>query len=254
MPISASSSRKRGGMCITEAIPCMARWMSASLVRSPTTVSETPSACRFAAEVSFEVSARIFAPRFTRWRMVGVPTAPDAPVIRMVMPLLCLDDETVAGPLDAAKAGKAKMRAGDDEPLGRGPVEHALARGRRQIGVDVVDQPGLGTRELHRREVHDVAPDQDALAAGLDEPVGVTRRMSWPQHRGDAGQHLAVCDAADAVLVWRKRRSLLVGVADDAFGVAGLKRAVEPERRLDLVDEKLGLGKHRLAFPIDQPK
>ena len=78
--------------------------------------------------------------------------------------------------------------------------------------------------------------------------------MAGPQHGGDAGQHLAVRDAADATLVWRKRRSLLIGVADDAFGIAGLKRAVEPERRLDLVDEKLGLGKHRLAFLIHKPE
>ena len=59
---------------------------TADLLQS-TAASESVRAFSFAADASFEVSARTFAPRLTRCRTVGVPTAPDAPVIRIVIPL-----------------------------------------------------------------------------------------------------------------------------------------------------------------------
>ena len=52
-----------------------------------------------------------------------------------------------SGTLDTAEAREAQMGTGDHEPLVRNPIEHALARRRREVRIDIVDQPGLGARQ-----------------------------------------------------------------------------------------------------------
>ena len=126
------------------------------------------------------------------------------------------------------------MRAGDGHPLGRRPIEHPSRRVRaRSFRRDIEHQRRVRPRHLHRGEMHDVAPDQQSLAARMDQPVGVARRVAGPQRRGDAGQHLAVLDAADAIAVGRGHGALRLGVARDALGIVGLAacgRARTPPR------------------------
>ena len=61
-----------------------------------------------------------------------------------------------------------------------------------QFRDDVVVCPGVRTRHLHRREVHNVAPDQQPVATELKQPTGVTRRVTRSQDGGDPGDDLAV--------------------------------------------------------------
>src|SRR5688500_3422524 len=79
--------------------------------------------------------------------------------------------ETVVGPCshDSADAGKVEMRAGDGQPVGGDPVEGATARLPRDLRIDVVFERRLRPRHLDRRDVHDVAPDQERVAAGMDD-------------------------------------------------------------------------------------
>ncbi len=136
----------------------------------------------------------------------------------------------------------------------RRPVEHLPPRGARHVGIGVENQGRIEPRHLDRCDMHDVAPDQQALAARLQQPVGVARRVSGPQHRGDAGKHLAVPDAADAIPVGRRDAPLRRGIVADPLGIVRQHRAIEPERSLFFMNDDLGLGKHRPAHLVHQPE
>src|SRR4029450_1210091 len=79
---------------------------------------------------------------------------------------------------DGAEAGEIEVGACDGELVGGAAVEYAPARGAGGLRIDVVDEPGIGPRDLDRREVNEVAPDQQAVLAGLDEPPVMSRSMA----------------------------------------------------------------------------
>ena len=98
----------------------------------------------------------------------------------------CLDRETIAAARDHAEAGKPNMGAGDGEPLTRRPIEHLRPRGGGHFSIDVVDQPGVRPRQLHRSQMNDVAPNQDALATGRARTDVTEGVVPVAAHRQDA--------------------------------------------------------------------
>src|SRR5262245_66523829 len=136
---------------------------------------------------------------------------------------------------DGAEAWEIEMGARDGELVGGHAVEHAPARGAGGLRIDVVDEPGIGPRDLDRREMNEVAPDQQAALAGLDEPAGMPRGMAGKQQRGNARHGLAVPRGAHALAIRRCRHLRLGDVAADALGRAARLVAVRPDRRLGLL-------------------
>lgn len=65
------------------------------------------------------------------------------------------------------------MGAGDQLALFSGRFEHRLARGRGLLLVDVEFDGDLGLGELAVGVVHQVAPEQQVLAAGIQLECGV---------------------------------------------------------------------------------
>jgi hypothetical protein len=50
--------------------------------------------------------------------------------------------------------------AADRKPVGGHAIEHAQACGAGHLRIDVEDEPGLRPRDLYRREMTEIAPDQ----------------------------------------------------------------------------------------------
>ena len=115
-----------------------------------------------------------------------------------------LERETRSLAHDGAEAREIHVGAGDREAVGRDTVEHALAGRAGHLRIDVVDETGVGPRNLDRREVDEIAPDQQAVLARLNEPAGVARRMPGHQHRRDARHRLAVGHGAQAAAIGRR--------------------------------------------------
>ncbi len=145
------------------------------------------------------------------------------------------------------------MGAGDPELVGGHTIEHAPAHRTGRLRIDVEDQRGIGTGDLDRREMNEIAPDQQALVARLDEPAGMTRRMAGEQHRRHARQHLAIAHGAHALTIGRGRHARLGDIAADALAGAARLVAVEPECRLRLVQQELCVGIDGASVIVDQP-
>ena len=70
------------------------------------------------------------------------------------------------------------MRAGNTQAVGRDAIEGAPPRVARALRIDVEDQRGFGTGDLHGRQVNNVAPNQQTVGAGMDVPAGMARRVA----------------------------------------------------------------------------
>src|SRR5215469_3843478 len=103
-----------------------------------------------------------------------------------------------------AEAGRVDMRAGDHQALARRHVEHALARHDRLVGVEIVAERRLGMRNLDRREMDDVAPGDERLAAAIDAPYRVARRMAGRENGSAARKFFAIAHPADALAIGRQ--------------------------------------------------
>ena len=69
------------------------------------------------------------------------------------------------------------MRATDKVALLRRVAERSLPRHDGFLGIDVVIDGDGRIPELHLGGMHDVAPEQQALAAALNHVAGVSWRM-----------------------------------------------------------------------------
>ncbi len=160
--------------------------------------------------------------------------------------------EAVAGARHIAEAREIHVRAANPQPVGRDAVEHPQPGRAGHLRIDVVDQPGVGTWNLDSGEVHEIAPDQQALVARLQQPAGMTRRMSGLQDRGHAGHRLAVADHAHARTVRAGGDAGLGDVAADALVARARLVAIEPEARLLLMQDDFGVWIDRPARVVDQ--
>lgn len=82
------------------------------------------------------------------------------------------------------------MRACDQFAFVRGRFEYRLARGRSLLLVDVEFDGDLGLGELAVGVVHQVAPEQQALAANSQLECGVAGRVALGLDGREAGHDL----------------------------------------------------------------
>ena len=107
------------------------------------------------------------------------------------------------------------------EAVGGDTVERAPARRARRRGSTSKMSPASG-RGPDRREMHDVAPDQQALVAGMDQPAGMAGRMAGQRIATRRESHRrrtpSACDRD------RARGTPLGDVAADALVLTGWNR------------------------------
>src|SRR4051794_19439182 len=118
---------------------------------------------------------------------------------------------------DRADAGKIHMRAGDLEPIGCEAVEQPLARRAGGRCIDIEDEADVRARDLDGGEMHDIAPDKQAVTPRI---AGASRY--GPAYvPGDAPRirrhHFALAHAAQAVAIRRRRHRGLGDIAADAL-------------------------------------
>ena len=97
------------------------------------------------------------------------------------------------------------MHAGDADAVGGDLVEQAQAGLHRLLRINVEDEGDVGPGQLQEGHVDRIAPDDQTVAAALDDPGIVPRRVAGRFLRVDAGQELAVADARRALGVRRHR-------------------------------------------------
>src|SRR5689334_1682384 len=152
--------------------------------------------------------------------------------------------------LHHAQAGERHVVAGDERPVGRRHVEHALARRRRLLLV-VVDVE-LPVRPLERHDVvaAGVGPDQQPLALALDVVGHHAGRMAGHVDRADAARDL-VARLDEAGTVGERHRDLDEQLAIELARLAHVLAAL-PEIELGRAEHVARIGKHRLAA-LGQP-
>jgi hypothetical protein len=144
------------------------------------------------------------------------------------------------------------VRAGDREFVGSDAVERAPARRASLLRIDVEDEPGVGTRNLHRGEVNEIAPNQQALLAGCDQPSGMAGRVAGQRNRRDTGQRFALAHETHAGAIRRGRDRRFGNIATDALALPARLVAIEPELRFRLVQDQLRVRKDGAARVIDE--
>src|SRR5215208_844809 len=105
-----------------------------------------------------------------------------------------------------AEPGEGQMGAGDQEPVGRGDVEHAFAARNGHRLVRVERERPFRLRELQRRVVNDVAPEQEVAALRRDADHAVAHRVSVRRDDADPRQKL------DIVLEHRHLAGIPIGL------------------------------------------
>src|SRR6185437_10289590 len=88
------------------------------------------------------------------------------------------------------------MAAANLQPVGDHSLEGLLAGFACQRQVYIEEEARIGLRRLEGREMHDVAPQEELLAAALDHVAAMTGRMARQRHHRDARSHLTAADCA----------------------------------------------------------
>jgi hypothetical protein len=145
------------------------------------------------------------------------------------------------------KRREVEVDAGDAQFFSSNEFEHLLSRFRCGGRIDVVGDARVGEGELHSWKVDDVAPDEKLIAAGLNEPCRVARRMAGCWKGADAGADLVRLDCADAIAIGGDRRASLAEIALAFRGRARHRPVVSPKGELVLMQEQLRLGEYSLS-------
>ena len=133
--------------------------------------------------------------------------------------------------------------------LGRvGVVLLALRRGRLAVGVEL--DGGGGHCKLHRRDVHQIAPDDHLVAVAFDRVDGVAGRVATGWNGADAGHEFGLAIkglelACGDIRIQRSHRAL-----EEALGIGrGLVHVLlrQPEAAFAHVGAHDGIRKHHLA-------
>jgi hypothetical protein len=89
-------------------------------------------------------------------------------------------------------AGEGQVHAGDAQALARHAIKDATPGDDRFGLIGVEGDRQLRPAQLQDAGMHDVAPDQQRLAAVGNEVAGLARCVARKGDRFDAGRHLAV--------------------------------------------------------------
>ena len=155
---------------------------------------------------------------------------------------------------DMAERRKVEVDAGDAQLVAGNELEHLpspLCCGSR---IDVVSDARIGEGELHSWKVDDVAPDEKPVAAGLNEPCGVARRMARCGEGAHTGGDLVRLDRADPIAIGGERRASEAEVALAFRGRARHRPLVSPKVALVPMQETLRPGEYSLSGRVDKPR
>ena len=89
---------------------------------------------------------------------------------------------SVTGALNIANAGEINMHACNRHSVGAGAVEHIFADLCRQVWIAIKHYASVGICELKGGEMDNIAPDQQALIAGMNSKASMARRVARQGH------------------------------------------------------------------------
>src|SRR5215813_4390948 len=78
------------------------------------------------------------------------------------------------------------MAAANLQPVSNRTFKCPLPSFARQRRVYIKDEARIRPRRLEGRQMHDIAPQEELLAAALDHVATMTGRMAWQRHHRDA--------------------------------------------------------------------
>lgn len=134
--------------------------------------------------------------------------------------------------------------------LGR-PAQHLHAGGQGLGGHAVEFDGDLRLGELHGGVVHDVTPDEQLLALGLEQVTGVTRGVAVGLDGTHARQDLVGAGVGAQAVGLHVGRHRVLGRLEEALcgrGRLGHHRRVEPVVGIRLRDVHLGIGEGHLPL------
>ena len=110
------------------------------------------------------------------------------------------------------------MRAGDQDIVRGHPVEDTQPASLRGDRIEIVFHGDVRRRQMNVGDMNEIAPSKDGLAARLDEPTGVPRRVAGRRMSRYSGKDFVVFYAVQTARIKREDLPCRIEVAAGALG------------------------------------
>ena len=121
----------------------------------------------------------------------------------------------------------------------------------RQRLVDIENEARIRPRRLESRQMHNIAPQEEPLAAAFDHVAAMTGRMAWQRHHRDAASHLTAGNRARPRTVGSSGLLRSFRLRPLVFVVDLGRIAVQPELFVEFRHHQFRIREDRVPVRVD---